>query len=115
MPFAAGEALTDLSLDGITETILADAEPNAVVANPLDFASMLKNKAVGSGIRLDSDGAFATPPDTMWGLPAIPSKAIPQGQALVGDWATGATLFIREAVNIRLSRCRPGRFRFATA
>ena len=74
-----------------------------MVVNPVDYAAMLKNKATGSGIRLDSDGAFATPPDTMWGLPAIPSKAIPQGQALVGDWATGATLFVREPVNVRIS------------
>lgn len=101
--FAAGEALTDLSLDGIVNTIMADAVPNAVVVNPLDLAAMLKAKATGSGIRLDSDGAFATPPDQMWGLPAIPSKVLPQGQALVGDWSTGATLFIREGVNVRAS------------
>ncbi len=101
--FAAGEALTDLSLDGITETVMADAEPSAVVLNPVDYAVMLKTKATGSGIRLDTDGAFATPPDTMWGLPAIASKALPQGQALVGDWSTGCTLFVREAVNVKLS------------
>jgi HK97 family phage major capsid protein len=39
----------------------------------------------------------------MWGLPAIPSRAMPQGQALVGAFARGTTLFIREAVNVRIS------------
>lgn len=101
--FSAGAPLTDLTLDAITAVALSDAEPNAVVVNPLDVAAMLKNRATGSGERLDSDGAFATPPTTIWGLPAIQSKVIPAGQALVGDFANGATLFVREGVNVRVS------------
>jgi hypothetical protein len=101
--FAAGTPLTDLSLDGITEVIQAEATPNAVILNPVDLAAMLKEKAAGSGIRLDSDGAFGTPPTTMWGLPALTSTVMAQGQALVGDWSTGASLFIREAINVRFS------------
>jgi len=102
--FDAAEALTDLALDGIVATLLSDAEPDAVVVNPLDWAAMLKARTDGgTGQRLDSDGAFATPPDRLWGLPAIPSKAIPEGQALVGDYASGCTLFVREGVNVRVS------------
>ena len=87
--FSAGDALTDLTLDAISTVLVSDAEPNGVVANPLDVATMLKAKATGSGERLDSGGAFATPPTTLWGLPLITSKVMPQGQALVGDWAHG--------------------------
>ena len=92
-----------MTLDAITAVFLSDAEPDAVVVNPTDLATMLKAKATGSGDRLDSDGAFATPPNTMWGLPAIPSKVMPAGQALVGSFGIGATVFVREAVNVRIS------------
>lgn len=102
VPHVAGP-LTDLALDGITAVLLSDAEPNAVVVNPQDWSEMLKATATGSGERLDSDGAFATPPIAMWGLPTIPSKVMPKGQALVGDWSVGATLFVREPVNVRIS------------
>ena len=101
--FAAGEALSDLTLDGIVTTLLSDAEPDAVVLNPVDWSSMLKTKASTSGVRLDSDGAFGAPPTEMWGLPAIPSKVMPVGSALVGSFGTGCTLFVREAVNLRIS------------
>ena len=102
VPNVAGDPLTDLTLDGITATFLVDADPNGVVAHPTDVAAMLKNKSVGSGIRLDSDGAFATPPTQMWGLPLVISRAITQGTALVGDF-NQATLFVREGVNLRIS------------
>jgi hypothetical protein len=101
--FSAGEPLSDLVVDGKTTVLSADAEPNAVVANPHDVATMLKLKTSGSGERLDSQGAFSDLPDTMWGLPLIVSTVIPQGQALVGDWAQGATLFVRDGVSIRVS------------
>ena len=100
--FADGTPLTDLSLDAIVAVIVEEAVPNAVLLNPADLAAMLKEKTA-AGQRLDSDGAFGAPPATMWGLPAITSTVMPAGQALVGDWTTGATLFVREQVNIRMS------------
>jgi HK97 family phage major capsid protein len=39
----------------------------------------------------------------MWGLPAVPTNALAPGQALVGAFGTAARVFIREAVNVRLS------------
>jgi len=103
IPYAASTPLTDLALDGIVDVLVSSAEPNGVVLNPVDWAGMLKAKASGSGERLDSDGAFATPPVQLWGLPAVPNVAIAQGKALVGDFARGATLFVREGVNLRVS------------
>jgi Phage capsid family len=101
--FDADEALSDLTLDGIVTTLMSDADPDAIVVNPKDWSEMLKARVEDGGVRLDSDGAFATPPDRLWGLPAIASKVMPAGQALVGAFARGATVFVREAVNVRMS------------
>ena len=101
--FSAGEAMTDLTLDAITTVLLSDAEPNGAVVNPSDFAASLKLKATTSGVRLDSDGAYATPPTSIWGLPAVTSRVMAQGKGLVGDFANGATIFIREGPTIRIS------------
>jgi HK97 family phage major capsid protein len=86
----------------MVDVMMADAAPDAVAVNPRDWAAMLK-ATDDQGGRLDSGGAFATPAASLWGLPAVPSKALTEGQALVGAFGTGATLFIREAVNVRIS------------
>lgn len=97
--------LSDLPLDGFVETVLADAVPDAIVAHPSDVAAMLKAVATTSGERLDSAGAFAggLSPLTIWGLPAILTPVIAQGSLLVGSFAEGATLWVREGVNVRTS------------
>ena len=40
---------------------------------------------------------------TLWGLPVVLNLAMTKGKALVGDWAQGATLFVRESTNVRVS------------
>jgi HK97 family phage major capsid protein len=101
--YLADVPLADLALSGIVDVLAANASPDAVVLNPADYGQMLAAKATGSGERLDSNGAFSTPGDTIWGLPAIVSTVLPAGQALVGDFGLGATLFVREGVNVRAS------------
>jgi hypothetical protein len=101
--FVADTALTDLTLTGITDVMLAEAEPDAVIVNPTDWSTMLAAKAVGSGERLDSDGALSTPGDQLWGLPLIVSTAVAPGTALVGDFSLGCCLFVREGLMVRLS------------
>lgn len=44
---------------------------------------------------------FSTAPATLWGLPAIRTRALDPNEALVGDFARGATLFERAATTIR--------------
>jgi HK97 family phage major capsid protein len=39
----------------------------------------------------------------LWGVPLVPSPAIPQGTVLVGDFTIGAQLFIREGVQVLMS------------
>ncbi len=101
--FDASAPLSDLTLDAITTVLVSDAVPDLAIFNPLDVAAMLKAKASGSGERLDSEGAFAATANTIWDLPRVTSTAMPRGEALVGDFALGATLFIREGVMVRAS------------
>ena len=71
---------------------------------------MIKVKATGSGERLDSDGALSdSAMTTLWGLPVVLNLAMTKGKALVGDWAQGATLFVRESDQCADQRCRPRR------
>jgi hypothetical protein len=101
--FTGGQPLTDLTLTGIVGVLGVDAVPDAVALNPVDWGQMLLAKTSGSGSRLDSSGAFSAQPVTMWGLPAVPSTAVTQGQALVGAFGTACHLYIREPVNVRLT------------
>jgi HK97 family phage major capsid protein len=101
--FSTSEALSDLTLDAITTVLVSDAVPDLAIFNPLDVAAMLKAKASTSGVRLDSPGAFAATSNTIWDLPRVTSTAMPVGTALVGDFALGCTLFVREGVMVRLS------------
>jgi HK97 family phage major capsid protein len=39
----------------------------------------------------------------VWGLPAVPAKAVAAGTALVGDFTSGCMLIVREGVNVRAS------------
>jgi HK97 family phage major capsid protein len=103
IPFSAAAPLTDLVLDGSTAVFNIDADPNGVVAHPTDVATMLKARDGGStGGRLDSGGAFAPVPTTLWGLPLVVSRAVAQGTALVGDF-NQATVYVREGVTLRIS------------
>jgi capsid protein len=104
VPFAAAVALSDLALDGIVAALLSEHQPDAVAINPLDYGAMLKaREGANAGARLDSAGAFGAQPATLWGLPAVPSTALTQGEALVGAFGTCARLFIREPITVRVS------------
>lgn len=62
----------------------ANSAPTAVVLNPVDSASV--------DLMTDQNGAFfgggpfAMGPNVLWGLPRITTPAMPEGEALVGDF-----------------------------
>jgi HK97 family phage major capsid protein len=105
--FNAAELPADQVLSAITSILLADALADGIVMHPTDWASALKQKADdgagGGDLQYYSGGPFHATPQVMWGIPLIASKAVPQGTVLVGDFAIGATLFIREGVNVLIS------------
>ena len=100
--YAAGELAADQALEGITTVLLSDAVPNFVALNPRDWANALKAKAEGDG-HYFSAGPFLDTAERMWGAPAIPSAAVAAGTAVVGDATIGATVFVREGVQVLVS------------
>jgi HK97 family phage major capsid protein len=100
--YDASELAADQVLRGLTTVLLADAQATGIVLNPLDWQETLIAKAAGDG-HYYSGGPFSVTPQVMWGVPLVPSSAIPQGTALVGDFDIGAMLLIREGVRVLLS------------
>jgi hypothetical protein len=100
--YDAGELAADQILSGLTTVLLADAMADGVIMHPTDWQTVLKAKAAGDG-HYYSGGPFSMTPQVLWGVPLIPSPAIPVGHALVGDFAIGALLLIREGVNVLMS------------
>jgi HK97 family phage major capsid protein len=100
VPFSASELPADQALEGIVDVLLSDAVPNAIVANPRDWANALKEKATAGDHQYYSGGPFLATASQLWEVSVIPTNAIPQGSFLVGDFALGATLFVREAVQV---------------
>jgi HK97 family phage major capsid protein len=98
-----GDNDADMALNGVIAVMQSFAQPDAIVINPVDYSKMLKARATGSGERIDSEGAFGTPPTQMWGLNLVVNTAMAAGTGLIGDFARGCTLFVREGVNARLS------------
>jgi HK97 family phage major capsid protein len=108
--FSGAVPLAELILTGIVNVFTANAEANGIVLNPADWKTVLTQKAqlsagpppVGSGEYVGG-GPFSVTPQVMWGVALVPSNAIPQGSALVGDFGRGAQLLIREGVTVLLS------------
>jgi HK97 family phage major capsid protein len=100
--YDAAQELADLILHGITQVYLSDAQATGIVMHPTDWESTLKAKAAGDG-HYFSGGPFSMTPQVIWGVPLVPSPSIPVGHALVGDFSIGASLLIREGVQVLLS------------
>lgn len=103
--FAAGDITggADPLLAGITSILLADAQATGIIVHPSDWEALLKAKATGGDLHYFSAGPFSMTPQTIWGVPLIASRAVPQSAPLVGDFEIGAQLFIRSGVNVLLS------------
>jgi HK97 family phage major capsid protein len=99
VPYSATPPLGELLLDGAVATILGDHSPTGVVLHPSDWKKMLIQKASGSGDYFGG-GPFGGSGRSIWGLPAVVTRACPAGTAIVGDWSE-ATLWVREGANIR--------------
>jgi HK97 family phage major capsid protein len=101
--FVTGDNVADAILRAMTTVILSDAEPNFVALNPLSWQDLLlmRENADRSGAYLyGTPGSLQAP--TIWGLAITPSVVIPQATPLVGD-TMGATLLVREGVNVKVS------------
>jgi len=98
----AGDTMADAILEGKTLAALGGYLPNAILINPTDLTSIRKLKGsdghylVGSAFE---DGEVPT----LWGVPVVENTAIAQGEALIGDFKRGATLWDREEAMVSIA------------
>lgn len=102
--FVAGDNIADAILRAMTLVILGDMEPNFAALHPLDWQDLLlmrENNVDRTGQYLyGGPGTMAAA--TIWGMAITPSTALDAGSPLVGD-SMGATLLVREGVNVKAS------------
>ena len=96
----------DAVLQGIVELMVAGAEPNLVLLNPLDWADALRLRTNEGGANTGtylSAGAFGVTAERLWGTATLPAAAVPKNKAVTGDFANGMTVLIREGINTLVS------------
>lgn len=74
--------------------------PTAVVMSPLRWAWFLTQK--DSQLRYQSGNYTQPAPPTLWNRPVVVSSMIDDATILVGDFARGARLVMREEVNVQI-------------
>jgi len=107
---SAGQNVADGILSALTTVVLSDADPNFVAMNPLTAQKLLGLKATNTGDSTGTVGDFeyvyGSPSTsgitTIWGLRITANRAVPQATPVVGD-AMGATLLVRQGVNVKTS------------
>lgn len=85
-------------VEAITQLEEADRDVNGILVRPADYATILLNKASGSG-EYDLPRELVTYTNGQLyvsGVPVFKSTAANPGQFIVGDWVMGANLIIQE-------------------
>jgi len=106
--FVSGDNIADAILRAMTVVILAEAEPNFAALNPLAWQDLLLLRETGGSSGTNRAGQYlyggpgTMAAATIWGLAITPTTAIAQASPLVGD-SRGATLLVREGVNVKTS------------
>lgn len=78
-----------------------DGSANGIAMNPLDYWSLITTRrSTFFDGQQDGSAPFGAPQQQIWGLPVVRSRAITSGEAIVGDWFLGATLFDRMTTRI---------------
>lgn len=108
-----GDNPADAILRALTTVVLSDGDPNFVALNPLNWQDILlmrEDNTNRTGAYIFGSPAMQTAP-TIWGLTMTANRTVPQTKTeatvttptgLVGD-ANGATLLVREGVNVKAS------------
>ncbi|HEY1119891.1 MAG TPA: phage major capsid protein [Acidimicrobiales bacterium] len=81
-----------------------DGYADGIAMNPLDYwAGVVERHANQFDGNAQGNAPFGTPTPTVWGLPVVRTRALSSGDAIVGDWAAGATLLDRQSITVRQS------------
>jgi hypothetical protein len=104
-----GDNIMDGILRAITTVVLSDGDPGFVAMNPLTYQDVAIMKSANDGHYIfERPGGieqWAGAPGlggTVWGLPVARNRQILKANPLVGD-PSGATLLVREGVNVKTS------------
>ncbi|WP_374374968.1 phage major capsid protein [Tabrizicola sp.] len=89
----AGATMIDVIGAAIYQSAINDFPPTGIVLHWSDWWKMLMTKDSDGKYILGSPQGMAMP--QMWGLPVVPTKSMAQGEFLVGDFRTAATLYDR--------------------
>jgi HK97 family phage major capsid protein len=88
--------------NAISKIQLVDGDPDAIVINPTDLWAMFVDRhAEQFDFGFGGNLPYGSPPNTVWGLRYVATRGIAAGDALVGAFALGATLFERSAPSVR--------------
>lgn len=82
--------------------------PTMVAVHPTNYSTMRLQKAAGSGEYLAGDPSQDVVVPTLWGIPVVQTTQIAAGTALLGNWAMGAKLHLRQAPNVEIGRAGDG-------
>ncbi len=94
-------AITKLRTVGFTE-------PDYVVMHPSDWNSAELALAQSTTNEYLAGRPFETGPASIWGVPIVLTTSIATGTALVGNFADGARIYVREAPRIMADPFHPG-------
>jgi HK97 family phage major capsid protein len=90
---------------GIAKIEVVDGFADGIAMNPVDFWAMMTHRldqgTPGSGA-LDIGSIAQAPVQYVWGLPVVRTNSIVAGEALLGNYQLGATLFDRSQSAVRM-------------
>jgi len=90
----SGENGYDAVLEAMTMVRVAGGVPTVILLHPNDWARLATLRAVAGDGGYFSGGPYAPPAQGLWGsVREVQTTSVPEGTALVGDFARGATLY----------------------
>jgi len=92
----------DVLLNALTNAYNAEYTPNVIFIHPTDWLQLVTSKD-DNGMPIYPQQVLAGGMVTVNGVPVVPSTAVTSDEFFVGDFRGGATLGMREDVNISIS------------
>lgn len=90
----------------VRENLFAD--PTAIGMHPADYEQAILEQSSAGGF-------YSSPWDAtsqrIWGLPVLVSTVFTQGQVLVGDYARGCTMWLRQGVTVEMTNSNEDDFK----
>lgn len=98
----SSDATTSIGL-AVAKIEEVDGEADGIAIRPTNFWTIVTTRNANqydSGFGVGAP--FGSPSATLWGLPAIRTRAVASNTAVVGNWRQGATIFDRAETTIRV-------------